>query len=586
MVMLVSCVSAATISEWNLTSDGSAINVNSAVTAGTFASSGVTPNAFGSDGANAENWPTANVVDTAKYFEVTISPKTGNTLTITNINFDYSASIGPASFEAKYSKLASFASPTSLIIKTDVDNVGTAPTSSNLVSISVASGETLTIRWFGYDFTAITNEFYIKDLSILGTVTSTTNEPEEITECALVSNYNDDLEIEIDDIKVISGFGKDNEWLPLDEIEVKIKVDNKHRTEKIKNIEVNWGLYDSNSGDWYIDDKESDFNLKDGDDKTVIITFKLDDNIEDLADYDRLYVWTNDAEINDDNDTPVCASAFEDIDIQTESDFVILDDIQLPSEATCGSNIQLTADIWNIGDSDQEDVWILIKNTELGISEKIMIGDVDAFDKTNLDVLLKIPEDAKESPSYLLTLQVYNEDNDVFENDYDNDEAEFKIPLKVNSCTSSSSPNSVTISASLDSEAKAGEDLIVKATIVNSGTSSSTYTINPTGYTSWANSATTDSSTFTIGSGESKQITITLGVKDTASGEQTFNIEVVSGGEIVKTQPVAVTIEAKSGFSSITGNLTIGSPLIWGIGFINFILIIVIIIVAVKVARK
>ena len=161
--MFAGITSAVTISEWNLTTDGSAINVNTDVTAGDFnLGSGVDFDAttpFDEKGARVENWPTADSVDTTKYFQVTIAPQTGNTLTISDVNFDYSASAqGPASFQLQYSTATSFASPTTLTTKIDVDNVDTAETSSNSgLSIQVNSGETLTLRWFGYDFNGVTN---------------------------------------------------------------------------------------------------------------------------------------------------------------------------------------------------------------------------------------------------------------------------------------------------------------------------------------------------------------------------------------------------------------------------------------------
>ena len=586
LIMFAGITSAATISEWNLTVDGSAINVNTDVTAGTFSSSGVTDFDFHStNGAFAEDWPTISSVDIAKYFKVTIAPKTDYTLTISDINFDYSASIstGTPSFELQYSKQSSFSNPTSLVIKEDVTSTSFL-NSANTVNIVVNSGETLTLRWFGYDFNGVTNEFHIKDLVILGTVISDAEEPSDITECSTTGDASGDLDIKIKDINIMSGFG-DNEdfWYPLDEIEVEIEVEN-NGDEDMDDIEVKWGLYNVDKDDWVIDDEESDFNLKDGQDETMYINFELED-VDDFEDDDEyvFYVWAN-GEIDDDDDTPVCASDSQNIEITNDDDFVVLDNINFPTTASCGSEVQITADVWNVGDSDQDEVKVVIFNSELGINEVVEIGDINDFDNEVLDTFVEIPSDVEEK-TYAISLKVFDEDNDVYKTDEDNDESEYIIRITLDSCFVSST---ALVSANLESGGEAGENLIVKSTIINSGTSSATYTINAAGYAEWANSVSIDQSVFTLDAGASKEVLLTFDVKEDVSGEKQFNIEVLSGNEIVATQPVQVEIEGTSSwFAGITGNaLEDSNKYLWGIGILNVVLIIFIIIVAVRVARK
>ena len=52
------------------------------------------------------------------------------------------------------------------------------------------------------------------------------------------------------------------------------------------------------------------------------------------------------------------------------------------------------------------------------------------------------------------------------------------------------------------------------------------------------------------------------------------------------TQPVSVAIEERSGLFGLTGLVTSGNAYLWGIGALNVILVIIIIIVAVRVARR
>ncbi len=407
---------------------------------------------------------------------------------------------------------------------------------------------------------------------------SITVEPEDITECSLLGEQGSELKIKIKDIS-ITGFGDDEEWLPLDKIEVEVKVEN-DGDDDIDDIAIEWGLYDLESGDWYVDDEESDFNLKDGDDKVLTFSFNLDDNIDELENGNYvLYVWAN-AEVDNDTKTEVCISDSEVIEIIIENDFVILYDIESPETVSCGADFQITADVWNIGDSDQDDVSVKVYNSELGINELVTIGDIDEFDSEFLDVFVEIPKDAEEK-SYLIRFTVYDEDNEVYENDFDEDESVFTIPLKVEG--NCKIDVTAVVSASLESGGKAGEELIIKSIITNSGDKSATYTVNVAGYASWASLDNIDQSTFTLDDGESKEIFITFNVDKDASGDKTFNIEVLSENQLIATQPVSVSIE-KSAFS-LTDNITENSWL-WGIGLLNLILIIAIIVVAVKLARK
>ena len=413
---------------------------------------------------------------------------------------------------------------------------------------------------------------------------SDAEEPSDITECSTTGDASGDLDIKIKDINIMSGFG-DNEdfWYPLDEIEVEIEVEN-NGDEDMDDIEVKWGLYNVDKDDWVIDDEESDFNLKDGQDETMYINFELED-VDDFEDDDEyvFYVWAN-GEIDDDDDTPVCASDSQNIEITNDDDFVVLDDINFPTTASCGSEVQITADVWNVGDSDQDEVKVVIFNSELGINEVVEIGDINDFDNEVLDAFVEIPSDVEEK-TYAISLKVFDEDNDVYKTDEDNDESEYIIRITLDSCFVSST---ALVSANLESGGEAGENLIVKSTIINSGTSSATYTINAAGYAEWANSVSIDQSVFTLDAGASKEVLLTFDVKEDASGEKQFNIEVISGNEIVSTQPVQVEIEGTSSwFAGITGNaLEDSNKYLWGIGILNVVLIIFIIIVAVRVARK
>ena len=240
----------------------------------------------------------------------------------------------------------------------------------------------------------------------------------------------------------------------------------------------------------------------------------------------------------------------------------------------------MIGNVWNIGEKDQDNVYLKIYNRELEINEKIEVGDINAFDKEGFEFDFDLPSDAEEA-KYTLTISVYDEDDDVYENSND-DSAVFDVAFTLEG--NCAKPSAV-ISASLYEGGNSGEPLSIKATIMNSGEKSTTYLLNAAGYADWASTARLEQSTFTLASGESREVMITLDVKDDVEGEKTFYIEVLAENELIVNQPVAVSIVNK-GFklpSLFEGN---GNWHLWAIGALNVILVIFIIIIAVRIARR
>jgi len=387
----------------------------------------------------------------------------------------------------------------------------------------------------------------------------------------------------IDNVK---GFGEDdNEWYPLDKIEVELRIDN-DGNDKISDIVVEWGVYNPATDEWVINEEENEFNLKKDKKETINLAFNLDpDDLSiDMDDDYIFYVKAYSDDLGEDNE---CASESKNIEITIESDFIVLDDIQVPEESVfCGSNVQISADVWNIGDEDQEDVYVKIQNKELGVNERAEIGDVDALDKEKLDVMIEIPEDAEEK-TYYLVLSVYDEDDDIFENTND-DSSVFDASLKVEGSCGIEKPRAI-VSANVESGGKAGEELVVRAVITNAGDELTTYGLNAAGYSQWASSAKIAPENIILSTGDSGEVLFTFDVNEDASGENMFYIEVLSGNEMAVRQPVSVNIEAPSGFKfpGITGMaVSKENWYLWAIGALNILLVIIIIVVAVRIARK
>ena len=399
-------------------------------------------------------------------------------------------------------------------------------------------------------------------------------------------NTSNDLDVEID-INNREGFGDDDKWYPFDVVEVEITVDNKGNHD-IDDIEVEWGLYNPSTGEFIQDDNENGFNLKDGKEDTVTFTIDLDDDIDDFEDGDfDLYVRATGK--FDDNDSPndgenICEDAFESVEIVVD-EFVILNDLTFSDEVSCGSDVQITGDAWNIGDSDEDEVEVLIRNTELGISERIEVGDISEFDKESFTTTVNIPSDAQEK-TYIIDFLVFDEDNDLFEND-DDDESEYKESLIVSGSCSSSSTQS-TISAELVSGGNAGETLVIESTVTNTGSSLETYTVSAVNHADWADSVDITPTSLVLSAGQSGVVKFTFEVKDDASGEKTFDILTSSGNSAAVSQPVVFSI-TEGGFNWFGAGSSDGEGsnwYLWIIGALNVLLVVIIIVVALRIARS
>jgi len=386
-----------------------------------------------------------------------------------------------------------------------------------------------------------------------------------------------ELKLKIKDLNN-KGEGEEDKWYPVDEIEVELEIEN-DGDEDIDDITIEYGLYDAGKAEWVIEvDDVEDLDLKDGDEETITFTIDLyedlDIDLDELDDGDyTLYVRaigeTEDSELD------TCVSDSETIEVIIENNLVVLDNIQITGDSLCGNIIQLTAEVINIGDDDQEDVSVLIENSELGILEDIAVGDIDAFEDKKISFEFTIPEDSEEK-KYSIRLEVYDEDNEIYENE-DDDESIYSVSLDV-SGNCNSIPDAV-VYASLESGGKAGEEMQIKATVTNTG-DKDTFTINIADYSSWAELIEITPSSVNLDNDESKDVLITLKVNKDVEGEKFFNILLEGDSQDSLSQPVSVTIE-DSGFRFFD----MDNLYLYGIVALNLIIIIAIIVIVIRAQR-
>ena len=408
------------------------------------------------------------------------------------------------------------------------------------------------------------------------TVTSNTTQTQ-------VCNYSNpgDLKISIENINN-KGIGSDDEWYPVDKLDITIELENEG-DEDVDDVLVEWAVYSEEANEWIIEWTEADeFNLNDDEKEEFEFEIDIEDDIEvdmdDLKDGNHVLYVRAEGEIDDGSNTKTCISDSENIDMMIEDDYVVLTDLKVTGTTYCGNTVQITANIWNIGDDDQDDVQILIYNSDLNIDETAKVGDIDAFEDKKLDFEFTIPTNAEEK-KYDIQLEVLDEDGDIYENS-DDDESKYAVRVEVGG-NCEQIPDAV-VYASLESGGKVGQEMEIKATVTNTGDSRDTFTIDVADYASWAELKDISPASVTLDPDEEQDVIITFKVDKDAEEDQNFNIVLTSNDGDTTTQPVAVTIEQGFTLSGLVGE----NPYLWGIAVASVVLVILIVIVAVRASRR
>lgn len=138
------------IASWDLTSDGNASGVNANMSASALTATGTGSISFGSSGAFANGWSTG-AIDTGKYFEITVTPNAGFQINITDINFgERRSGSGIRDYQVRWS-IDNFASDNTIATVNVPDNTAERTGDISGLDIDVEDGQTLKIRWYGYN---------------------------------------------------------------------------------------------------------------------------------------------------------------------------------------------------------------------------------------------------------------------------------------------------------------------------------------------------------------------------------------------------------------------------------------------------
>lgn len=423
-----------------------------------------------------------------------------------------------------------------------------------------------------------------------------------------------DEDLEIKRVLVSNlGQGSREEWLPLDTIEVEVEVESLSE-ERLERVVLELGLFKKGSNTnvademiWLSRDKEEIAlgNMREGDERTHTFVFRIDPEV-DYGSYTlvlKAYPEASEDEVcvdfTSDSRRGFSSSDFVDefrnyeeyfgevfIDRETDIGKMIVVDEESYStiETNCSRKFTFSLDVYNIGDFEfEEKIRLTLSNEELNIDEEVIIMEgLKEGEMRRVHFSLETPSYV-EKENYTLVLRI-DSDYDEFDEEY-RESSFFQIPLNIQgNCL----PLAF-VDLSLESDPMENEEFDLRVLLINNAYTQHDFTLEVDGYYEWAELVSINESRLTVESEGSGYSFVTLKAKENSAGEQSFVINVYSNDELIATQPVVLEVEeAKGFFSSIATGSVINEENwhLWGLGFLNLIVVIAIIVVAVRLMKK
>ena len=391
------------------------------------------------------------------------------------------------------------------------------------------------------------------------------------------------------------GEGEDEDWYLLDNVEIEVEVENMNNDNPVRNVVAEIKVLDSNGNDvtgefGFTDDRINMNTIRDRDSKDV--TFKIPEVPANL-DSGNYKVYIKAYSDNDEEHQCVAKSPelnkeyYQDIEVTRENDpSVIIKQDSPKVSASCGDkNVEIPLSVYNLGSDREKSILVTIKNSALGVNDKILIEDLRSGKRKDITFFVNVPEQLQKS-SYTLDIRTYYDYNhgedkmdelSYGENSYDDLDKTFSTRLDILSCKSPAP----TVSARLDSNAIVGKNLIVHAVIANNGEDNN-FIISASGYDSWANLVSITPQSMEIAKGGTKEVTITLSPK--VSGAHSFKINTIVDGDVYN-QSLSVNIAEKQGILNWV-NDKIGTNTFYVIVTLIAIVILLFLIVVVAILKR
>ncbi len=322
----------------------------------------------------------------------------------------------------------------------------------------------------------------------------------------------------------------------------------------------------------------SSFDVEDGKRYSKTLTLKVPYELTDVLSDDlslSVKIWNGDYK-----------TEFEDIALRVQRPTYNADvkSVNVPQNIEAGDNIPVDVVLKNIGYNDLDDVYVTASISELGLKGTSYFGDLvaiecdeddNAVENYGIDIDRKCNEDDQSTMSGRLYLEVpYSVKDGIYtlEVEVTNDDATSKITKQI---TVSNNLAENVIATSTKKNAVAGESAEYNLLIVNPTDKVQVYRIVTESNGDLSTSA--DEAVVAVQAGSSKTVKITASAK--TEGEYNFNVDVLSGNDLVDS--IALSLKAEKG--SLTEK---NSPIVILTVVLAIIFLVLLVVLIVLIGKK
>ena len=334
----------------------------------------------------------------------------------------------------------------------------------------------------------------------------------------------------------------DENFKPLDSFDIKVKVQNTDDEDDYKSIieAVLVSAEDSSEADGT--DIEEKVSVDSDSKETVTLEMTIPTDIDSGNYY--LYV-----KVTNDDDEDNCQQRAIPVTIKRSNHEVILNELNVPENVSCGASAAIEGSVANIGKEDEPKVKIVYSDS-FGGSSTVYSEDLDTGDDSPVSFVLSVPKNATESAfKNSVTFNIYY-DYDEDDESYDEKDTVTYLFSVVGDCSKLISSQTITTEAST---AITGTESEIRVTIVNTGTVSQTYSVSASA--DWADIDSISPASVTLASGEEKEVSIKLTPNsgtEIGAHDMTINVQ---HGSTSESKTVSVNVQKASTPSGLIDQL-------------------------------
>jgi len=443
------------------------------------------------------------------------------------------------------------------------DNEKTLPTTSATVALETGGSNTIipgSSQNFVITIPTVSTDRYGVYTGILSLMDNSATAVSKDTSALTINlvDANNDVRLKINDGSSDGEFndksGDDDKTYPGENIEINdITIDNDVGTD-LEDLQLTVTIYNQENGDEVVDEYEfNKFDLDDNKDEQLDYAFQLPYDITQGTYVIAYYVE------GEDSDGNVSAmQAYDTFEVEQDGRHMVIEDVDF-GEYCAGETAQVTIKIANIGTRDldkDDDIQVRLDINGFNFDQTLK-WDAD-FDKRESEIFVFNVDIPTDSSGTLTEISVLHDGDDDAEDDGATSSQIF--PLSTDNCSGvANSDVHGIITGTAVADGTVGTPTQYTLTIMNTGSSASTYELEVSGIIGWATSQIEPTSTITVGAGEVATMYVYLTPTDNVAESNAAVITLKSGATVLQTKTVTMNVAGAS-ISTFT-NALLGSSI-------------------------